>query len=185
MSEEQRFNEWFERHSHPLRYQDRGAASIAWSACAELTERRITKKMNDRFEEIERTMYLRGDALEFADYLADQAEVLIAALANEDQSRIDWDESGAGTPEFERWGRATESRIEHVRALRSRIYEFRKRIPPPPALSENCAQISDAQQSKECMAHASATAANTTRQATGPSTNVPNRFYRTKSGEIE
>ncbi len=180
MNEEKRFTEWFERHSHPLRYQDRSVASIVWSACAELTERRITKNMNDRFEEIERTMYLRGDALEFAVYLAAQADVLIAALANEDQARIDWDESGAGTPEFERWGRATESRIDHVRALRSRIYEFRKRIPPSPALSENCAQISDAHPQQTCMAHASASAANTTRQATGPSTNVPNRFYRTK-----
>jgi hypothetical protein len=171
MNEEQRFEKWFEQCAHPLRYQDRAAASIVWSACAELTERRITKKMNDRFEEIERTMYLRGDALEFANYLADQAEVLIAALANEDQSRIDWDESGAGTPEFERWGRATETRIEHVRALTSRIYEFRKRIPPQPF---------DTHQSEKCMAHAPASAANTAMQVAGPSTNVPNRFYRTK-----
>lgn len=132
MTEEQRFNEWFERYSHPLRYQDRAAASIAWTAASELTRREITRLMNDRFEAIERTMYLRGDALEFAEYLAKQAEYLLTALEYEDMARVAWDESGAGTPEFERWGNATDSRCEHARQLRARLYEFRKRIPRDP-----------------------------------------------------
>lgn len=129
---EQRFKDWFERCAHPLRRDERLAASVVWSACESLTERRIIKAMNDKFEAIERTMYLRGDALEFAGYLATQAEALLTALEYEDMARVAWDESGAGTPEFERWGRATDSRGEHARMLRSRIYEFTKRIPHDP-----------------------------------------------------
>lgn len=92
----------------------------------------VVREMNSRFEAIERTMYLRGDALEFAEYLAKQAEYLLTALEYEDMARVAWDESGAGTPEFERWSNATDSRCEHAKQLRSRIYEFRKRMPEGP-----------------------------------------------------
>jgi hypothetical protein len=84
-------------------------------------------KANEQVEHFERLWYLRGDALEFAEYLAKQADNLLTALEYEDMARVAWDESGAGTPEFERWGNATESRCAHATALRSRIYEFRKR----------------------------------------------------------
>jgi hypothetical protein len=86
-------------------------------------------KANEQVEHFERLWYLRGDALEFAEYLAKQAEYLLTALEYEDMARVAWDESGAGTPEFERWGRATDSRCEHAKQLRARVYEFRKRVP--------------------------------------------------------
>ena len=89
----------------------------------------VVREMNNRFEAIERTMYLRGDALEFAEYLAKQTDNLLAALEYEDMARVAWDESGAGSPELERWGNATDSRCEHARQLRACIYEFRKRVP--------------------------------------------------------
>lgn len=43
MTEEERFEDWFVRYSHPLRYQDRAAASIAWGAAAESTKERCAK----------------------------------------------------------------------------------------------------------------------------------------------
>ena len=89
-------------------------------------------RANENHERFERGWYLRGDALEFAEYLAKQAEYLLTALEYEDMARVAWDESGAGTPEFERWGNATDSRGEHAKKLRERIYEFRKRVPRDP-----------------------------------------------------
>lgn len=86
-------------------------------------------KANEQAEHFEHLWYLRGNALEFAEYAAQQAEALLTALEYEDMARVAWDESGAGTPEFERWARATESRCAHASVLRSRVYEFRKRVP--------------------------------------------------------
>ena len=43
MTEEERFEIWFSRFAHPLRYGDRAAASIAWSAAAERTKERCAQ----------------------------------------------------------------------------------------------------------------------------------------------
>jgi hypothetical protein len=59
--------------------------------------------------------------------MATQAEYLLTALEYEDMARVAWDEDGSGSPEFERLEQATESRCEHAKQLRSRVYEFRKR----------------------------------------------------------
>lgn len=111
---------------------DYGYTEAQMLAYAQQARDAVVREMNSRFEAIERTMYLRGDALEFAEYLATQAECLLSALEREDMARVAWDESGAGTPEFERWDNATEARCEYATKLRERIYEFRKRVPEGP-----------------------------------------------------
>jgi hypothetical protein len=77
------------------------------------------------------TIRIRAALTEWEE-LRQQVAYLLTALEYEDMARVAWDESGAGTPEFERWSKATDSRGEHAKQLRARVYEFRKRVPETP-----------------------------------------------------
>lgn len=65
-------------------------------------------------------------ALTELDELAQQAAYLLTALEYEDMAHIAWDESGAGTPEYERWRKATGSRLAHALILWGLIYKKAK-----------------------------------------------------------
>ena len=66
--------------------------------------------------------------LMFGDPLTHGIESLLAAIEAEDAARAAWDECGCGTPEFDRWTRATDLRRMHATWVRIVAKEFRRRV---------------------------------------------------------
>jgi hypothetical protein len=116
--ERQAFEAWWSGHNSALNY-GRGVLESAWAA----------------WQAARAASPVPAKAVEFAEYMAKDAERLLSALNNEDALRLRREESD-DVPADDVYDAST-SRAECATHLRSAIYEFRKRAmlaasPPQP-----------------------------------------------------